>query len=193
MARYLVRLENSQSYNPEQTRELAQQIRKLLGSRESIGHLRVSTRAVEFDIFAENTEELASVRKTLEARVGRILTLKPLDKLPAPRPRDEVIDEAIVLFNEERFWECHEVLELIWHPAKGPERDAIQGVILTAAAFVHYQKGENEVCLSMLNKAVKKIGTERYLDSIDLGYFKTQVQRILDTMAPRPFRMKNSA
>lgn len=44
------------------------------------------------------------------------------------------------LFDEEKFFEAHEVLEDLWRETKGQERDFYQGLIQLAAALVHYQK-----------------------------------------------------
>ena len=40
------------------------------------------------------------------------------------------------------------------------EKELIQGLILVAAALVHYQKYENVVCLSVLGRALKKLWTD---------------------------------
>lgn len=187
MARYLVRLENQDGYTPRETGKIAEKVRRLLGSKESIGHLRVSRKAVEFDLFANDPADLAAKRAVLEKKIARVLTLKPLDVLPKPREKLEVLREGISLFNDERFWECHEVLEQIWHPAHGVERSTIQGLILTAAALVHHQKGEDDVCLRMLRKAHDKLGSQNVYEAIDLKHVRAQIQEMLVSKNPKPF------
>ena len=44
------------------------------------------------------------------------------------------------LFNQEKFFEAHEVLEALWRETKGSERDFYQGLIQLAASLVHFQK-----------------------------------------------------
>lgn len=45
------------------------------------------------------------------------------------------------LFNEQRFYEAHDVLEHIWLPDKhGPNGNFYKGLIQLAGAFVHLQK-----------------------------------------------------
>jgi predicted metal-dependent hydrolase len=68
----------------------------------------------------------------------------------------EVIAEARSLFNEQRFWEVHEVLEGLWKKAAGSEKQLLQGIILTAAALVHAQKDETAVIFTMLNDAARR-------------------------------------
>ncbi len=189
MARYLVRLANEKGFTPEQTRSAAQRIREVLGSKDSIGHLRISSLAIEFDLFAKDDIELNLRKRTLEEKVASLLTLKALDLPPVPRGKIEVLREGIGLFNEERFWECHEVLEQVWHPATGIERNIIQGLILTAAGLVHHQKGEDEVCLSMLKKAHDKLGTQNSYESIDLQGVRTEIRSILNAGSPKPFEI----
>ena len=189
MARYLVRLANDAGHLPKDTPRLATRIRELLGSKDSIGHLRVSRRAVEFDLFAKDQKELETRTSLLKKNVARLITLKPLDVPPVARERLEVLREGIKLFNEERFWECHEVLEQIWHPAKGAERSITQGLILSAAALVHHQKGEDDICLSMLNKARERLGSQQTFEEIDLQRVRNNIERILESKRPGPFEI----
>ena len=46
--------------------------------------------------------------------------------------------EGIRLFNEEDFFECHEVLEELWSEMQGPERKFVQGLIQAAIALFHF-------------------------------------------------------
>ncbi len=187
MARYLVRLSNEKGHVPGETRKVSARIRKLLGSKESIGHLRIGSKAIEFDLFADDAKDLEAKKTVLEHQVARVLTLKRLDLPPVPRESQEVFREGIGLFNEERFWECHEVLEQIWHPARGIERNIIQGLILTAAALVHHQKGESDVCLSMLGKALVRLGNVDQYNGIDLNHVRREIRQIVESRDPRPF------
>jgi uncharacterized protein len=189
LTRFLVRIANADHYQPKDTREIARRIRELLGSKEAIGHLRISGRAVEFDLFADGDTELATRRSMLESKIGKMVTLKVLDLPTKSRPKLAVFQEGVQLFNEERFWECHEVLEQIWHPAKGQERDIIQGLILIAAALVHAQKDENETCLRMLRKALSKIGDSEEYEGLDLDAVREKVNRMIDSKTPKAFAM----
>jgi len=83
-----------------------------------------------------------------------------------------MIKDGIFYFNNERFWECHEALEGAWKQCTGDEKELIQGLILVAAALVHYQKDENTICLSVLGRALKK------LHSKSGEYYKINVDRL---------------
>ncbi len=191
MARYLARIVNKAGYDPRDAGNIAKTIREMFGDREVIGNLRVSSQAIEFDLFANDAGELEARKSALDSRIGTMVTLKPLDQPPPPpRGKLEVLSEGILLFNEERFWECHEVLEQIWHPAKGIERDLIQGLILTAAALVHAQKDENEISIRMLNKAMAKLGTQETYNGVNLSHVRRNIGRMLKSEHPEAFEIK---
>lgn len=46
--------------------------------------------------------------------------------------------EGIRLFNEEEFFECHDVLEELWAETDGPEKKFIQGLIQAAISLFHF-------------------------------------------------------
>lgn len=190
MARYLVRIANKARYEPKDSQPLARTIRELLGGKEIIGHLRVGSKAIELDLFAYNPRELSSRLSLIESKIGKVVTLKPLDQLPQAKPKRDSIRDGIKLFNQERFWECHEVLEQAWHPSKGTERDIIQGLILTAAGLVHAQRNEIGVSLSMLKKAQVKLGIQESYEGIDLNRVNAAINRILDSKHPEAFKIK---
>ena len=61
------------------------------------------------------------------------------------------------------------------------EKELIQGLILVAAALVHYQKYENKICLSVLNRALKKLHTKSgNYHQIDIDTIKQKLFRMLD-------------
>lgn len=46
--------------------------------------------------------------------------------------------EGLRLFNEEEFFECHDVLEELWSDTTGEERKFIQGLIQASIALFHF-------------------------------------------------------
>jgi len=46
--------------------------------------------------------------------------------------------DGIRLFNEEEFFECHDVLEELWAETDGPEKKMIQGLIQAAISLFHF-------------------------------------------------------
>lgn len=181
--RYLVRLTNNQGYSPKDVKMVQAKIREFLGSADKIGNLRISTSAIEFDLFAEQAD-LNKSRSLLESKISKVVTLRPIESRVATRGEDETLRDGVDLFNQERFWEAHEVLEEIWHPAKGIDRDIIQGLILTAAALVHYQKNERTVCVSILGRAMEKLGTINNFKGLDIKRLRAGIEQILKDNTP---------
>jgi len=192
LARYLLRVANKDGYSPKDAERVASTIRKILGSRESASHFRVATDALEFNMFARDEKELDDRQRRLTRSLFKIVNVKLLDTPPKHVNKEEALEEGVQLFNEERFWECHEILEQAWHVSKGVERDAIQSIILTAAAFVHHQKGEEEICLSILKRARAKMASVKTYETIDFEGLEKNIDGILDSERIRLFKLRMS-
>jgi predicted metal-dependent hydrolase len=67
----------------------------------------------------------------------------------------------VELFNRRQFFECHEVLEEIWTPERGPRRLFLQSLIHFAVAFYHDQRGNPVGATRQLRKGLRKV--EAYL------------------------------
>src|SRR5207247_8590159 len=74
-----LRLANRESYSPEDAQAVSEQIRKILGSKESASHFRISTQALEFNLFARDEAELQERIRLLEEHGHKILSTKILD------------------------------------------------------------------------------------------------------------------
>ncbi len=46
--------------------------------------------------------------------------------------------EGLRLFNDEEFFECHDVLEVLWSETVGTERKFLQGLIQASIALFHF-------------------------------------------------------
>jgi predicted metal-dependent hydrolase len=67
------------------------------------------------------------------------------------------LKHGIELFNRQAFFECHEVLEELWKPARGPRRLFLQSVIHLAVAFYHHQQRNPAGAARQLRKGLKKL------------------------------------
>jgi len=114
---------------------------------------RISKQYVEFDttISQSNLDEL----------IQKLSSIGPLDHakhvIEEIVEKEKAISEGISYFNNERFWECHEILEGVWKNCDGNEKFLVQGLILVAAGLVHYQKDEDSICISIFNRALEKL------------------------------------
>jgi predicted metal-dependent hydrolase len=66
-------------------------------------------------------------------------------------------EEGIELFNQGRFFECHEAWEEAWKRSAGPEKLFYQGMIQAAVAILHAQRGNLDGARSVYAKACAKI------------------------------------
>jgi predicted metal-dependent hydrolase len=61
-------------------------------------------------------------------------------------------------FNQQLFFEAHEVLEDLWLADRGPDRAFYQGLIQLAGAFVHFQKNRLKPAAALLGLAAANLG-----------------------------------
>ncbi len=64
---------------------------------------------------------------------------------------------GIELFNEGRYFECHEVWETIWLRADGTEREFLHAMIQVAASLLHFQRGNLKGATSLYLRAKRRL------------------------------------
>ena len=69
-----------------------------------------------------------------------------------------ILERGIALFNEEKYYEAHDVWEDHWLNISGDERLFFQGLIQTAAAFYKLQLGNPRGMAKLLADAVEALG-----------------------------------
>jgi len=69
-----------------------------------------------------------------------------------------ILERGIVIFNEEKFYEAHDVWEDHWLNVSGDERLFFQGLIQTAAAFYKLQLGNPRGMARLLADALEALG-----------------------------------
>ena len=179
MQRYIIYLKN-QNYSSEQANWLLNKARSL---SSDIGVIvrdaRVATRHVEFDTSVPDNSSIEEVLR-------RFTTISPLSEyepiVEKRMEKQEAIMKAKDLFNDEKYWGAHEVLESVWKDAHHEEKDLLNGIILIAAAFVHDEKDESSICIAILSRAMKKLSNAKgsYF-RMDLDEIKRQVLQIIET------------
>jgi uncharacterized protein len=112
--------------------------------------------ALEMDIFSPTRQDFGLFLAAVNP-IGTMEFTKDLNVAPPFKTENDLFAEARQLFNSERYWESHEVLEGIWRQKHGDEKRFLQGIILVCAAYVHHQKGEQSVALSVLKRASKQL------------------------------------
>ena len=179
MQRYIIYLKN-QNYSPKQANWLLNKARSLVSDIGVIVRdTRVATRHVEFDT---SVPENSSIEEVLR----RFTTISPLSEyepiVDKRMEKQEAIMKAKDLFNDEKYWEAHEVLESVWKDAHHEEKDLLNGIILISAAFVHDEKDESSICIAILSRAMKKLSqAEGLCFGMNLDEIKKRVLRIIET------------
>jgi len=186
LLRYLIRLDNVKKCKPHQIREISIGFSK---TTEEFGTLlknfRISEVAIEFDLFAKDAESEKQAVKALVLEYGSLLSERRLTQEQSNvQTKQATVELVIELFNEQRYWECHEVMESIWRKEKDPvEKELQQGVILAASVLVHAQKGEEDVCFGMLPRTLEKLcfcEKQDYL-GLNVDLLKNHLQEMLET------------
>ena len=175
----MLHLKNSSDLNRKMAKDLLRQSRRLATGMDLIlRDCRVSKKYVEFDtsIPQSNLDEL----------IGKLSSIGPLDHakhvIEEIVEKEQAISEGISYFNNERFWECHEILEGVWKNCNGDEKFLVQGLILVAAGLVHYQKDEDSICISIFNRALEKLESSNGIYyNIDIDKIKKIVNDMINS------------
>jgi uncharacterized protein len=72
----------------------------------------------------------------------------------------KIFEHGVVLFNRQAFFEAHEIWEQLWKEARGPRRILLQGLIQTAAALLHVQRGNRRGAALLAAKAIAKLAVQ---------------------------------
>ena len=147
-----------------------------------VREVRISSYFIEIDLSAYNFEQglFQHVISSRLTSVGPILYCDDLSVSENCLAKKNVIDHAVFLFNIERFWKSHEVLEGVWKESSGTEKRILNGIILINAAFVHYQKNELDIFISILKRSLEKLseGFGKFY-SLDLNQIKEEITKII--------------
>jgi hypothetical protein len=188
--RYMLFLHNS-SYQPKDNLWLKTKARMLSSaSGITIRDTRVSRSHIEYDISTpddSNIVDVASMLRDIGPYAGAYQVIEK------KREKIQAIAEAVRFFNEGKYWIAHEILEYVWKGSTGVERELVGGIILVCAAFVHYQKDEEEICISILRRALKKLtnAKETYY-GIDIEEIKNQISNIISKNRVELFKISQS-
>lgn len=136
---------------------------------------RVSTKYVEFDVSIDKAE--------IDSLIEKLKPIAPLDHarqiVEEEIEKEKAIKMGVSYFNDERFWEAHEVFEGVWKNSYEGEKELVQGIILAAAALVHYQKAEDNICISVLGRSLDKLARATGLyHNIDVDVLRKKINEI---------------
>jgi uncharacterized protein len=177
--RYMVYLNNAQ-FTPADADLILKKSRELTNSLDIIiRDCRIASDFIELDLSLEKKE---NIDKVLDLLKNISLTKEIMEVKERHLNKSEAITSAIELFNDEKYWWSHEALEMVWKEAGGHEKRLLNGLILICAAFVHFQKNENNICFSILERSMAKflnVETSNYY-GINIDKIKILIRQILE-------------
>jgi uncharacterized protein len=179
MQRYMIHLQNK-SYTAKDATVLLYQARELVeASGVVVRDARVSKKYIEFDSTIPDGVAIGDI-------VGKLGFISPMTSyehiIERHMEKEQAIKHAVQLFNDEKYWGAHEALESVWRSTSGNEKSILNGIILVAAAFVHDEKDEQGICLSILVRAMKKMDHASGLyHGIDIGRVAELTAKIINS------------
>ena len=176
--RYMVHLQNT-SHSAKEAAALLHRARELVEPEVTVRDARVSKKYIEFDLSMPDSMDISGLTSKLKA----IAPLASYEHIVEQHlSKDDAIKRATELFNDEKYWGAHEALEYVWKGSSGAEKSTLNGIILVAAAFVHHEKDESEICLSILQRARKKLdGTGGTYHGIDVDRIAHLIAKIISS------------
>lgn len=101
---------------------------------------------------------------------------------------------AIDLFNQQAFFECHEVLEDLWRPLPpSPEKTFLQGLLQVGVGYYHWQNGNYTGTKNKLEAGLDKlkatIQASNYPCPVPLALLIAAVQADLNRVLTQTDRM----
>lgn len=146
--------------------------------------------ALEVDVFAPSKADFHLFLASVEPLGTVEFSRDDLNEAPRHMAKEETIALARGYFNQERYWESHELFESVWRTLSGVEKSYVQGVILVCAAFVHEQKGERSVAMGIFRRSRKQLDypADDYY-GISVRKLAESVDSILATGEPSVFNV----
>jgi uncharacterized protein len=91
---------------------------------------------------------------------------------------------GVNLFNEQEFFECHEVLEDVWNEQPEPERQLTQGIIQIAVALYHAGRNNFVGAERLLNRGIPRVELSLPLDvNVDVADLLANALAALDAVS----------
>ena len=105
---------------------------------------------------------------------------------PSPRLLDGCADPpsraavaGLLAFNQGRYFDQHEYLELAWNEESRAVRDIYQGILQVGVAFLQMEKGNRRGALKMFRRGLPKLrGVEDQCQGIGVGAFRAAAEKI---------------
>ena len=89
-------------------------------------------------------------------------------------------NDALILFNNRKWYEAHDVFEEIWNTLDGDERQVVQGIIQVSVSQFHLSKGNHNGATILLGEGYGRIKNRTNINlGIDLETLCKCLEKIL--------------
>ena len=105
-----------------------------------------------------------------------------MNDLTSKRFKDS-LQEAIDLFNNQKWYEAHDAFEDIWNDLVGDERQIVQGILQVSVSQFHLNKGNLNGAMILLGEGLGRIKNKVSEDlEIDLILFCSSLESLLNKL-----------
>ena len=105
-----------------------------------------------------------------------------MNDLTSQRFKDS-LQEAINLFNSQKWYEAHDAFEDIWNDLVGDERQIVQGILQVSVSQFHLSKGNINGAMILLGEGLGRIKNRFSIDlGIDLLLFCKKAESLLNKL-----------
>ena len=105
-----------------------------------------------------------------------------MNDLTSKRFKDS-LQEAIDLFNNQKWYEAHDAFEDIWNDLVGDERQIVQGILQVSVSQFHLNKGNYNGAMILLGEGLGRIRNRVSEDlEIDLILFCSILETLLNKL-----------
>ena len=95
----------------------------------------------------------------------------------------ESLDDAIDLFNNQKWYEAHDAFEDIWNDLVGDERQIVQGILQVSVSQFHLNKGNLNGAMILLGEGLGRIRNKVSEDlEIDLILLCSSLESLLNKL-----------
>ncbi len=150
---------------------------KLRSEGLKVINVRIANDHIEIDLYINDTaiEKIQSLGFVIKESIN--INEESEDK---ELNEEYVMRRYVELFNEERFWEAHEVLEGVWRRSRD---EGLRGLIILAAAFVKIQENNPEAFKRLITRA-KELIMSNEIPWINRENILRKIDSALTTMKP---------
>ena len=93
---------------------------------------------------------------------------------------NENFNDALNLFNEQKWYEAHDAFEDIWNILDGDERQVVQGILQVSVSQFHLSKGNINGATILLGEGLGRIKNRTYVNfGVDLESFCLILESLL--------------